>query len=549
MRRMPIVSNWLERRGRSRVRRMMRGYRVLKATGRLDLFTEIGETLTNRPFRRTAATDARLIFGAATPQAAEVIRQYALVRVTRLTLNKSLLLALGRTGGRVVHPLPTEWRTVLEEFGFTIDHRRSSLAWGGYVFLLWGFGVLSIARRMYTHLTAGLRAGGGHEPTRYAYFDRLTADNLPQSAPDGRSFDILSWYAQWPGRAGALDGLCHNVSGQPATDAHGLRVRAMASPLPPLTAVSRQLRFAWWGLTATALAAVDMLRGRWWHALMLAEGSIAAAARLVEPRRLAQDYLFHVVGYLYRPLWTYEVEQQGARVILYNYSTNLETFKRADRYPTQAHSWHAITWPTYLVWDEGQADFFRRAVGPGADIRVVGPIWFSTSASPMPPLPARSVGVFDVQPHRASRYQVVGMADDYYTPRVANQFLLDAQAALQASGCTPVLKRKRHIGRLVHPHYAHLLRRLVESGHLLTVESEVPAARVIEQCDAVISMPFTATALLGRALGKPSIYYDPHGDVQQDDRAAHGIPIVTGRAALTRWISTCFTPDRSPLTD
>jgi polysaccharide biosynthesis PFTS motif protein len=50
-------------------------------------------------------------------------------------------------------------------------------------------------------------------------------------------------------------------------------------------------------------------------------------------------------------------------------------------------------------------------------------------------------------------------------------------------------------------------------------------------------MPFTSTALLGREMGKPSIYYDPHGLVQKDDRAAHGIPIVTGPDELHAWIA------------
>jgi hypothetical protein len=48
-------------------------------------------------------------------------------------------------------------------------------------------------------------------------------------------------------------------------------------------------------------------------------------------------------------------------------------------------------------------------------------------------------------------------------------------------------------------------------------------------------MPFTSTALIARHLGKPSCYYDPTGLVQKNDRAAHGIPIVTGMEELKSW--------------
>lgn len=525
----------------------MRGYRVLKAAGRLDVFTDVGEAMTNVRFHQRRGV-APLIFGAAIDRAELVIRQYALNRVTRVTLNRSVLRSLGKRGSAIVHPLPAEWRAVLERHGFKVARIRSAFAWQGYVFLFWGYGILTIVQSVIRNLKAVRRSPReAHDLGRYAYFSSLAPDNLPHPANDGRSHDILTWYEQWAGRVGALDTLCHSVSGSRLINVNGIRVLAVSSALPPLDRLGSQLRFLVWGIAATVLAGADMLRGRWWHALLLAQASSAAVARMHQPDRLAQDYLFHVVGYLYRPLWTYEAERQGSRILLYNFSTNLETFKRPDGYPTQAHSWHAISWPICLVWDEGQADFFRRAVGDRADIQVVGPIWFSTSDKEMPPLPAGAVAVFDVQPHRASRYQVLGMADEFYTPKTVNQFLLDAHDAIRDSDGVMVLKRKRNIARLMHRHYAALVNRLSASAHVLTVEPATAAVRVVEHCQAVISMPFTSTALLGRAMGKPSIYYDPHGTVQRDDRAAHGIPIVIGSDELRRWVSAHVRPQREPM--
>ena len=40
-------------------------------------------------------------------------------------------------------------------------------------------------------------------------------------------------------------------------------------------------------------------------------------------------------------------------------------------------------------------------------------------------------------------------------------------------------------------------------------------------------MSFTSTALIVRDLGKPSYYYDPSSIIQKDNRAAHGIPIIS----------------------
>ena len=183
---------------------MMRGYRCLKATGRLDLITEVAEAMSRVPLDR-CGQGSPLIFGAAFDRAQIVIRQYALVRVTRITMNKALLLALGRPGSPVVHPLPAEWRRVLEEKGFIVASMRSAFWWQAFVLFFWSYGVLSIAREVVENLTAANRHRAAWQNLgRYAYFDALGPDHLPQPGSDGRSHDILTWYEHWSGRPGGL---------------------------------------------------------------------------------------------------------------------------------------------------------------------------------------------------------------------------------------------------------------------------------------------------------------------------------------------------------
>ena len=71
----------------------------------------------------------------------------------------------------------------------------------------------------------------------------------------------------------------------------------------------------------------------------------------------------------------------------------------------------------------------------------------------------------------------------------------------------------------------------------MLVEPDISAIRVIESSVAVISMPFTSTALIAREMGKPSVYYDPTGLLQKDDRAAHGIEVLSNTDELNSWLS------------
>lgn len=98
-------------------------------------------------------------------------------------------------------------------------------------------------------------------------------------------------------------------------------------------------------------------------------------------------------------------------------------------------------------------------------------------------------------------------------------------------------KRKRNIGDIAHLFYRKLLDDLSKLNHVRLIDPDISAISVIEKSCAVISMPYTSTALIARELGKPSIYFDPTGLLQKNDRAAHGIPVISSQVDLAFWLS------------
>ena len=73
---------------------------------------------------------------------------------------------------------------------------------------------------------------------------------------------------------------------------------------------------------------------------------------------------------------------------------------------------------------------------------------------------------------------------------------------------------------------------------------EISIIHVIESSVAVIFMPFTSAALIAKEMGKPSIYYDPSGMLQKDNRAAHGIQVISEIDKLENWLKTIKTVDK-----
>ena len=531
----PIIVDSFQRLRRRRLRRVMRGYRLLKISSQLGKITAVKEALTGTRLTQCSRRVSECIFGAGLQDAELIIRQYLLIRVGGLSFNKALLRALGKPGSYVVHPLPPEWRNVVAQHGFNVAKIRSALLWNGFIVLLLAYGLVQIAKRFVCSVQEIVQSSR-QTLANYAYFNGLAAGNLPQPCRDGRSCDIFSWYQQWSGRVSGLYALGHSVEDAIPSVIDGVPVVSVPSAIPPLTQNSAWVHFIKWSVESSALAIFDMLRGRWWHALMLGEASLAATIRMQEPNRLARDYLFHNSSWIYRPLWTYEAEQYGSRIIFYFYSTNCESFKRQNSYPKLTYGWQAMNWPCYLVWDGYQANFVRRAVGESANISVVGPIYFQSSAAEIPQLEKPGVAVFDVTPYRLSRYCLLGMDYEFYIAATSKGFLSHIADAVCCVNAVMLWKRKRKIGNLAHPRYRYLAERLSARKNVVLLDPDISASRVIEASCAVISMPFTSTALIARELGKPSVYYDPTGELQSDDRAAHGIPIVSSPGQLKAWL-------------
>lgn len=519
----------------------MRGYSYLKKTDQFSRLRQIKTDLVDEILFKTSRTVSQHVFGASLPQAELVARQILLQRHAGNGLNKAILYSIGSKSASVVYPLPKAWQKILVKHGLRVNGFKSSLAWVGLVALYWGHGVLYVAKLVLLSLWATL-CNKTVAKRRYACFEGLLPGNLPQPDKHGLSHDICSWYARWDGRLRDLSAIRHSVRSGKEIKLGEVSVDYVGRPFELLRNFKRVTQYLFWGLKALPIITFDVLRGRWWHALVFAEAAKAKAVQLCDPDDLAADYLFHYSGTIYRPMWTYEAEKKGARIVCYFYSTS-EQVKLPKGYESQRYEWGAASWPNYLVWDDYHADLIRRDIDRAASIKIVGPIWFSTSSLDLPELPDKSIAVFDIQPHRkSSRFGISTLADYHaQSHSIPSQFLRDIHTVLSGYGINMVIKRKREIGSNGEKSYMRVVQELSQLKDVVMIDPSVSAIKVIERCQGVISMPFTSTALYLRNQGIPSVYYDPTGWIQKDDRGAHNIPILTDINELSEWVRKWMT--------
>ncbi len=521
---------------RAKLRRVMRGYRLLLSSGQADRISLLKNNLTTHNLNLIEDYFSSHILGAGIQQAELILRQYLLLRIGYLNLNAALLESLDKKNG-IIFPLPKIWRQIITNHGFKVSSICSAALWWFYIFGAFIFGIYQIVNVIFFEILSLFTPSSKQSP--YIYFAGLTKQNFPATYQEQPGYDILSWYLNWPGRQNDLREIRHSVLEVRHRKIQDLDITFQRGPLPSSMKIIGLIKYVIWAIGAIAIAAFDCFRGRWWHAFILNQAALSAKARYSKKENLAAEYLFHNSGWIYRPLWTYDAEKKGSTITLYFYSTNNEAFQTSDSYKSMYIGYQSMTWSRYLVWDEFQANFVRRAVGDNAVTLVVGPIGFVGGGLVKPlGLNNLSIIIFDVTPHRSSRYSLLAPDDDFHTPEFINTYLDHVISELCKYTFPIFLKPKRDIGKLSHPLYRKMLSCISQNNKITLLDPSIPAEYLIKNSFAVISSPYTSTAIIAKEMGKPSIYYDPSGLLRKSDRAAHGVSVIQGRAELESWLSS-----------
>jgi len=474
---------------------------------------------------------SHIIFGAALPHAELVVTQAVALR--EYVINRALLQSLGGNSPLYVG-LPKAWLQIISEKGFNINFLVCNLLW--IVTILKNF--MLGCRQIFFELTklALYSLKESKQRCRYVYFSDLTRSCLPQLNASLESRCVINWYLRWQDKPDNIQELCHDVEEcANALSLGGVKLSFCRSPYPYPTGAVYVAKYIIWAIQAITLAAFSMLRGRWWHSLLLAEAAKAAVIRLSDGKNLALQYLFPN-SRSYPPLWTYELNASKSEILFYFYSTNNNVYPIGTKNALLSTRLSLLNWPNYLVWSKTHAAFIKDCDKRGAAIKEAGPIWFSDNEMPVPQTTAPTIAVFPVQPQRLYRYCLLGLPFEYYVPEVAKRFLKDIADAASAVEARVYFKNKRNIQKLAHPSVRMLCDSLAGRDNFSIIDPDTSAFRVIEKADIVVSMPFTSTALAAHQIGKPSIYYDPMFSIASDDPSAHGIQIIRGFEALKAWL-------------
>lgn len=505
---------------RSKIKIASKGYEKLKNEGDLELLLRLKDALT-----KTKLNDADLLRKVICYDDFDVelsVRQYLTSRVLGLSFNKSILCSVG-SGRSLSHPLPKEWRATLIENSIIVNNFGCAVLWHMHSFLSWGRGVLKGLLNIYSLFVKQ------PDVEKYAYFDLLSSNNF---STDIHRHNIVNWYLQWKNRNTEINSICHSVKGILNFKLDDIDI-IQTDELPKLKKF-QLLQYVGFYIY-TVIYSFVWVFFRPSYGFLMEEMLKLKIVDLANDVDLARDYLFHNSSAFFRPLWTYIAEAKGSRVLLYHYSTNDAVFKTKEGYPLQ-DSWHLMSWSHHLVWTESQADFIKGLCKNSMVTEEVGPIWFSSSGEKIE-APLDSIAVFDVSPIKYDKYIFLGLTSEYYVCNTSSKFLIDIYQVLSKQNISMLHKIKRE-RKTTHKKYEKIINQLSKKSNYTEVNPSIDALQVIQKTKACISLPFTSTALIAKHEGVPSVYYDPSGRIQKDDRASHGITVLSNIDELEEWVQS-----------
>ncbi len=516
------------------LRRMMRGYTALKKTGGVGRVREMKDALAVEVFP-SIKPGSQFFWGAARDFTERAARQFLLQSLGGRAFNRALLRSIGSKSEPMVCAMPQEWCSVVEAAGFRVDREESRVLFQRLVRRQW-WTAFRLVFRSIGEIVYGAFRKRPEALRPHAFFIGLDRSNLPRPGILGTSYDIINWYARWRGKDRRVESIYHRVAGEEGSDCAGFSVAFAEREFPRIRSRLSSIGYAFWALLLLIVGTWKTATGAWWYAFLLVECANARRVRLLDARDLALEYLFHFSGSTFRPLWTYEAQAHGSRILCYFYTT-YEQPSLPDRYVLQGFEFHAASWPVYLVWDSDHAAFIERETNGTARSQIVGTIWFRSAPARLKDLPPHAIAVFDQEQHRPSSHFGFSTLADYLnaTKDLNLHFLEQVYRILREFGFVMAFKRKRNIGSVAIRSYGKFCDRLREREGVVMVDPDVSPIELVQHCQGVISMPFTSTALYPVDFGIPSVYFDPSKWIRRDDRAAHNIPVLLGESELRIW--------------
>lgn len=232
------------------------------------------------------------------------------------------------------------------------------------------------------------------------------------------------------------------------------------------------------------------------------------------------------------------LDSMGCRCVMLHYSTNNGPFLRKGVNPAYLEMPNQYLWPEFWCWNKQHKKWAEKINVRRSSI--MGAMPFIDNEDELEAFSEPAIAVFDAPQHRELFIAMTGIGAGGYdcSCESRNTFLQDIVLLSNEFQFKMAYKAKRRGSIHIKKSYLKYLELLESLDNVKMINPDIAAVCLIKSTKAVISFPFTSTALQAKELGVPCCYYDAVSELENPQPAAYEIPIIQGKNNLRKWLAT-----------
>ncbi len=512
---------------------IIKGYKKLKKENNLKLFSILNDDLTKTNLKINQGNG--FFFGKYFYLSEISIRQKLLKEVGSFRLNKLILFSFS-LNIPLCYPLTSEWIILLEKNKIKVNRFISKFLWK--LFLLFK---IILAIRLYINILKYNLFSFYNNKNKFYYLFNLSNKNIPNIDTKYENFGIFDTINKIENNE--IMYFKHNVN-KKKFENDKIKIKYQKFFFKPNINIINNLKISLWFVISFFISLYGIFFS-WKYPYFFYDCLLSMIVREYNSTLLPTKIFFNQSSYIYRPYWSYFLNNKKNQTIFYFYSTNIiEIHPKKELVPDYI-GWSIITWKNFYFWDDIQKKYIEK-FSKDLKYKITGPINFYPSIeSEKINIPNNNVTIFDVRPSRMRLYSFLGKPYEFYTSKNMIKFAKDIYDITSKLNINLVIKQKRKIAdgfELEDPQYFSFIKKLSKYSNVHIIEDlEGDSLRQIFQNTKLsISIPFTSTAILSKQFINNSIYYDPTGKIEVNQFNSHNITTIQDKKILEQYIKNIF---------
>ena len=491
-----------------RILKIQRGFNKFINNNEENLYYRILEDFEELDLKIDDKKFSKLIFGEKITEYEKIIKQHILSYFlnqsrTQFNITRSILL-FNTYNRKLIYPINRKFIKIFENNNIPVNSFLSSFCWYFAISIFYLKGVKKILK-VFLDLVISNKNLFKHS----IYFEKLPQEalNLDEKLQDNENYFtfIINYYKK---NNLFLKRINHSIN-----DSNNFYYNniffGFEKKFNSKFNFLEKLDYLFWSIKAIFLSLFDLVRGRWWHALLLSEAAERYFVSKLRFNNLHDMYLFsQSSGYIIRPMWTYEAENKGSKIVFYFYSLNYSPItKHRHRPPAIFNS----TWSYYIVWNKFHENHLRHYCGINFKVLYSFPTFLNTGYKEFNHPKENFVTIFDITPSRPAREKSTLGGTSLFRTDNCIKFLKTIIDISSKYDVKVILKIKR-LHSIVDKKYLVYVKTQIKNGKLYLLNEEVSTISLIKKSKLVISYPITSVNSLASFFNIKNYYYSPIQD-------------------------------------